>query len=645
MPLENTVTAASGSVASGSATSSSKPQAQHPVSGLFGRATTGQNSSPRAGFCSRLREIFRDVVRHFSCGEPRGARLAREVPARTEALLRRLQAVMDGVHAPTPLPEHIARDLKAAVEAAEALERAGGSADSVLRDFCNRADGREIEVLLEAVHQFQGQHVARAQTLLKHDDLALGLLMNIEQALLVGIDAKLPSLVYPWLDQALGNLRAECKGPIVGNQMHAAFESLRSLQESGVLGAAADQTADEIVYGRLSVLAPEEFERLLPHLHPEDFARLSLMPFKDEARAAIDKQLAARASGTRRAEAFRDQARELYDRCPAIEEHDGGIKFDPCQALQDIVRLAGSLEALKTQCRSDGTAIPPNIWQIKDSPYPESTKDSELMFNLAGIVSETLAPAIGGIDPTTLEPQELMDICGAMRSLCLQDRIERPLRQELSRAQEQCLQQQRETFRSRFGAFAIASTAAAYDPTVLPQMLQALAQLEEAARQLQKMYLAFHPSELPEAVAAARDAAHAAQAAIIQIFLKPQSGEALRALAEQFGSPDCQGLRSALHVGANLASVAQDTALQERFAGMARLYELIAEQVATPSGASSSGAPPKSLEEHRWFAAENLPVSVRDAFRDTYGLVFRAGDDPSLRSEPTGAGPGSTGEE
>ena len=136
-------------------------------------------------------------------------------------------------------------------------------------------------------------------------------------------------------------------------------------------------------------------------------------------------------------------------------------------------------------------------------------------------------------------------------------------------------------------------------------------------------------------------------AQIIREHLASLPVEERRALADQLGTTDCQAMRSALHVGAELAFMVHDRERQERFAGMARLYELIAEETGLPpaaAGAASLDTHSRSLEEHLWFAAQNLPAEARAALRETFRLVIQAGADSYLLPPGPAGDPGTLGE-
>jgi hypothetical protein len=603
--------------------------------GLRGRVTTDRNPGPRAGLFCSLGAMFQSVVRFFSRGAPEGSRLhtqqAQPAPVpqlppgfevSRDPLYNRVQesfaAVAKVMTSKAATPAAVAAALEDAAAATDELRRAGGSPDFALLNFRNSIieSKKKDHELMQLARAFKGAPVGDAQTLCRSDD-AQYVLLNMEHAVLDELNYRLPrNASREALVTALDGLRAGESGARIGAQFHAAFDSALPLVRAGLRQAApVHHDVTEFVWDQLRSLPQEELEGLLKNASSEDLARLKAStPAEAENRAkslrspeltaALDKEVAART--THLADTFRERAKQFCDRHDSPDDSPGRIDH---QAFQhDLVALAASLDEVEAHCRLHGVAIPPYTWPTKGD-------GARLQEQLARVVEAAFEPP-RGIDPQTLGSGALVHLSNAVRALRLPG-LSPELAAVFRPAQQACMESKQEVFRARFSAFVSCAMSAGVTASGPRRLLHSLAELEDASRALQNAQMAFDWE--PE------QRAQGAQDELIRECLAqtPAAAEVLRA---QLGSKDHQGMLSALHVGADLASVAQERQLQERFGNMAHLYE----QVAQAAGAEPSGA--SSRAEHQKFAAQNLPAEARDMLRQNYGLLIPADAAPVLHS-------------
>jgi hypothetical protein len=620
-----------------------KQDAPPGAGGLHGRVTSDHNPGPRAGLLSSLGAIFQSVVRFFSRGAPEGSRLhTQQQPLPREGSLaehferqleQRIAYIDTMLTTRGATPAGIAAALDNAVAAAAELRRAGGSPMAALENYRLSRKDQTDQSLMQLARAFQGPTVGAAQRLNQNEgnshlsDGAQHLLMNMEQAVLKELNDRLPNDgVKAALEAAVGSLHAGESSARIGDQIHAAFDSALPLVKAGVRRAAPTQDdVDQAVRLRLLRLPEKDLVGLLPHIHSEDLARLKKLwtPKPEEparalfaVEARIEAEIAARTP--RLADTFREHARKLCDRYDWNASPRAQVDH---KALQnDLVALAASLEELEAHCRLHGIASP---LTGQERVYWREA--------LAGLTARSFEPPHGS--PQNLSSRELVRLSSAVHALglpVLGDHLKSVFRP----AQKSCLARQRELFRTRFSEFVSCAKNTGTGAAETRPLLRALAELEQASRELQDAHIAFDwedPAHRPSSSKASGPAlsraaaARQAQAELIRECLAEIPTEAT-VLGARLGSKLHQGLIAALHVGADLASGVRERQLAERFANMAHVHE----QVATAAGATPSGA--SSPAENRKFAADNLPAAARRMLREDYGLAVPVEGPPTLQA-------------
>src|ERR1700691_6021500 len=440
----------------------------------------GPNPGPRAGFFARLGAIFRSIVHCFSCGEPPGARLhthSADSPERVatfEAFLVSSSGVFNTMADQYADADDIQSVFARAAEALTGLERTGISRQIALVGVQQLVQGRLDDDLLAIARGFQSQAVAEAQTqmmglditvlhpsdeALLQNETAQALLANMEAAVLKELNDRLPRKgVEAQLGAALAGLRSG-DSALVGDAVHAAFDSAAPLEEGGAREAArGSRDVDDLVLDKLRELREDELKDLLQHVQPADLTRLkaaaraqaqahekephkNLLPNSAQLAKAVDQEFASRTAVV--VEPFRADAAFFCSRHKNEEHHSL-----PGDDLKSLVGLARDLEQVKAHCRLYGIDLPQEIWQLKDSPYQPASHLSDLVFLLGGIAAAAFKPP-QGVKPEDLEPQMLMDVSNALRSLRLLDPlIGYNLGETLFRAQETRLQERRETLQA-----------------------------------------------------------------------------------------------------------------------------------------------------------------------------------------------------
>jgi hypothetical protein len=614
--------------------------------GLRGRVRTGPPGTPRAGLLERLGSLLQSVVTCFRPGVPDGGRLPRKLPSLSaqERLGQCIEEVATALTSGDATSEAIAAALGKAAAAAHETRREGGSPRGALEDFTRRL--REAtttdQQLLQLARAFGGPAVAGGQKLTQENAAAQHLLMSME----IAVNAELTRReeqtrpLSAAIDAALATAVASTKdgrpNARIGDQLHAAVDSAMSLVKAGIRHTARTQTeVDRLVLERLAQLPPQQLARLLVHARSEDLDRLRRVGDPPgPATAAIEAETATRVP--RRVLEFRERALQI------CEQHAGAASLD-CHAFHDdLIALGTSVRQLDAHCRLFA----------QDNPLANDGPAQWPRGQLASLVESAFGAH--GINPHMLSTRELARLSDVLHALGLHD-LTHSL---LGEAQQACLARQRDLFRERFTTFVTSVVAAGASPEGSRRLLCQLAELEDAARALQDARLAFdrdpahHPSSSKAPSGAATGspgAVRGAQGDLIQECLAAMPDEAV-ALESMLGMKGQRGLISALHVGAALASEAQERQMEERFANMARLCEQLArESGAARSGGSGSAAPAQPVSQspdsaaqplsptqqlaaHQQIATENLSPAMRRALREDYGLLVPTHGPPALQS-------------
>lgn len=579
-----------------------------PPSPLLARSlTTAPNPGPRAGFFSKVRGIFRSLVCCCSRGESQSTRL------RTLQTLYQNQAqqavinVVDAITSQTASPMDVAVALETAATQIKELRSVGVPADFALVKFAVEITKASDEYLLRLAHAFGGAVVRDAQQLSQSLSRSEGgaefVLANLEQSVLHELNDRLPrEASLAALSTAVYTLRENGAGKQIGAQLHATFDGALPLVRAGLRQAAPiHQDVDELVWDELRKLPATDLAGLLEHAYSEDLARLKAVaasqaqsraqvPRGPELATAIDEQIAART--TRLAQAFRAHEEQV------CAPQNGLVSVDHRAFHNDLIALAAALEKLEAHCRLHQIECPltgPERARLRES------------------VADLTARAFGPHGRAQrLGPGELVRLSSALKVLGL-PAGDSHLNALLRPAQEACLERRRENFRAQFLDFAARAAQTDASPSGTRQTMQSLAALEAASRALQAAQAAFDREP--------------AQAEIIRECLEQTTPAQASALAAQLNATEHLGMRSALHVGAQLASAAHQRQLQERFTHMADLYELVLQ--ATPGPSAAATLTPVG---HEKFAAQNLSAQARQMLRADYGLQIPESGAPALHA-------------
>ncbi|MEJ1965654.1 MAG: hypothetical protein WDO56_30525 [Gammaproteobacteria bacterium] len=319
---------------------------------------------------------------------------------------------------------------------------------------------------------------------------------------------------------------------------------------------------------QLETLEPWVLAGILHHAHTDDLVRLR----EDLVlRDAVNKELLNRTGVL--ATRLRQQVRSF------TPTHD-----DPAAFVRELAEMAATLDELQV-FRHTFAYLKVNGKPCKLlDPLP----DPQLLPIQKQI--ESLATAVLGkshFHPDALSDEQLVSLSRSLRSLGAEDLLGS---EALQSAQQNCLNRRYQEFKNSFERPAPSDG----EPNAL---LKHLEQLADATRSFAQATAAFTTNH--------REDPHPAQSDLVMAYLRsmPEQNRAMLSMA--FAHAQTTVLTGALRTGVRLAREIHDEQLAERFAGMARLAEILAGE------ASGSSSP-------------TLTSELRQALHDAYGLVIAA---------------------